>query len=81
VITIPTVLVLGAGASIEFGFPSGLELCHKVCAPDPSIGLTGPMATLISLGYDEKEVRDFARDLRLSGKLSWMHFWSIGPTI
>jgi len=31
VITTPTVLVLGAGASAPYGFPTALELKQKIC--------------------------------------------------
>ena len=27
----PTVLILGAGASINYGFPSGLQLKNEIC--------------------------------------------------
>ena len=30
-ITTPTVLILGAGASINYGFPSGLQLKAEIC--------------------------------------------------
>ncbi len=69
-ITKSTVFVLGAGASREFGYPSGLELCELLAAPDLSGGRTGPLATLVSCRYAEREVRAFAEALRLSGRLS-----------
>lgn len=56
--------------SQEFGYPSGIALVAEVAAPDLDGGLTGPLATLLSNGFDEAQVRTFATALRLSGKLS-----------
>ncbi len=65
-----TVFVLGAGASRAFGYPSGLELCELLAAPDLQGGRTGPLQTLLQSGYAEPDVRAFAEALRLSGRLS-----------
>ena len=66
----PTVVVLGAGASLEYGFPSGWELVHLLSIADQAGNLSGPMAQLLALGYPENDVRQFAQALRLSGRPS-----------
>lgn len=69
-ITTPTAIVLGAGASIEYGFPSGYQLVQRLAIDDRNGSLTGPCAQLIALGYSETKVRAFATALRKSGRQS-----------
>lgn len=65
----PTVLVLGAGASIEYGFPSGPALRREIVAalktptddPDSLFGL------LCQLRFRPDELREFAEKLEDSG--------------
>lgn len=40
-ITKPTVFVLGAGASVPYGFPTGADLAHLVCVDIQNVGLPG----------------------------------------
>ena len=71
----PTVLILGAGASKPFGFPTGYELIRDIC--------TGK-----SFGTSESQQKEFSRfqrDLRDSGQSSidtylenWPEFEAIG---
>jgi hypothetical protein len=58
-----TVLVLGAGASIPFGFPSGYELVQQVCASHFYMRLT-------KFGIPSGEANKFCNALRQSGKQS-----------
>ena len=57
-IKIPTVLVLGAGASTDYGYPTGPELRDRILK-----GLDHPGSTmhqqLESVGYDEDRARTF----------------------
>lgn len=67
-ITNDTVLILGAGASNPFGFPTGRELLKKVC----SIlrGGNGEFDILKNHGYDEDYIREFGDTLAKSGQTS-----------
>ena len=62
----PTVLVLGAGASQKYGFPSGTELKNQVVRT-----LSGEGSSLFErysgMGYNEQEVRRFRDALKQSG--------------
>jgi hypothetical protein len=74
-ITIPTALILGAGVSRPFDFPSGLTLCEKVIAN------TRPgNALLESVGYTSEEIQEFATALFYSGKTSVDAFLEYRPT-
>jgi hypothetical protein len=70
-IEIPTVLILGAGASIPFGFPSGKELkdkiCKVLCSPTRNTKLHQDYAMM---DIDEQIIVDFGKQLRYSGLLS-----------
>jgi len=64
-ITRPVVLVLGAGASADYGFPTGTELLRKICAT------TKPGNYLFNFLFDEMsfpepDIRDFATALEKS---------------
>lgn len=65
----PTVLILGAGASMHLGFPSGIGLRDEICA-----GLhipAGPLyEDLQKLGFSDENQRDFGNQLTKSGKES-----------
>jgi SIR2-like domain len=62
----PTTLVLGAGASVDYGFPTGAELVTKILngleSRDRGIALL-----LHGLGHDWPEVKAFAATLARSG--------------
>jgi hypothetical protein len=66
-ITLPTVLVLGAGASADYGFPLGRGLLLQVCR---SLGVrhkdVGLKKTLLDLGFARGEIGAFAAELRFS---------------
>jgi hypothetical protein len=57
-ITTPTVFILGAGASMPYGFPSGKTLVNKICE------LGAP--SLTRLGLSEWDYSTFTRVLRTS---------------
>lgn len=61
----PTVLILGAGASADYGFPSGrnllLQICHHLHTKDADLP-----KTLLDLGFAHHKIHSFAKDLRLS---------------
>jgi hypothetical protein len=68
-VTAPTVLVVGAGGSIPYGFPSGRDLTKEIIAllSDPgTIARQPPGLTLTRLGYPEKDIIKFATELQLS---------------
>jgi len=63
-IEIPTCLVLGAGASIPYGFPSGINLRNKILR---NFG-TSPWPKLLSeLGIEDKDlIKSFINDFNIS---------------
>ncbi len=63
-----TVLVLGAGASAPFGFPTGQGLKDQVC--DKTLQNSGTTQLLISFGFDGDIIRSFRKALINSGRLS-----------
>jgi len=63
-----TVLVLGAGASAPFGFPTGQGLKDLVC--DETLHHTGTIQLLNSLGFDKDKITRFSTALDNSGRLS-----------
>ena len=67
-IEIETVLVLGAGASVPFGFPTGQGLKARICSgsADVNIGLN----PLPSLGFDKDDIEKFRVALKKSGRSS-----------
>ncbi len=64
-ITTQTVLVLGAGVSIPYGFPSGGELINTVLE-----NLDGWRNIFCEHGIQEKLIGEFYQELRLSQQLS-----------
>lgn len=65
----PTVLILGAGASIPFGYPSGEGLKDEICSelknPSHPFGVE-----LQSHGFSEEQILEFRNNFFYSGKLS-----------
>lgn len=65
----PTVFVLGAGASIPYGYPSGEklreEICHELEDPSHSYG-----RMLQRQGYSPNEILEFRNNFFYSGKSS-----------
>ncbi len=62
----PTVLVLGAGASVPFGFPAGQSLKDKICSTE----FISQMGLMNLLGFDSKEFKKFSFELSRSGRPS-----------
>lgn len=72
-----TVLVLGAGASIPYGFPSGLQLLHQIAMPQSDYDgevHVGIRQMLRRLGHREDDVNAFEQAVRVSGLRSIDHF-------
>jgi hypothetical protein len=65
-ITTRTVFVLGAGASMPYGFPSGADLRHGICTLCDNPGSKFSLAAADVLGVSADEVRDFGVALRTS---------------
>ncbi|KKK77729.1 hypothetical protein LCGC14_2850660, partial [marine sediment metagenome] len=64
-IDIPTALILGAGASIPFGFPSGHGLYESICGPGTNRSLS--IRQLEPLDFGGDFVNGFLHNLSLSG--------------
>jgi len=63
-ITRPTVLVLGAGASVPYGFPTGRELLIQITDDlNPRSGDTGLRVTLRTLPFSDEYISEFREDL------------------
>src|SRR5258708_19497688 len=78
-ITRPTTLILGAGASAPFGFPTGYQLLNEVlsCAAYSSDGAS----PLLALDYGTGQIQAFWEALRASGKSSVDSFLEHRPTL
>jgi len=66
----PTALILGAGASMPYGFPSNLELMNKILdelKPDAFHKLS---RQIIDLGISPDVIEKFINSLSLAGRLS-----------
>jgi hypothetical protein len=69
----PTVLILGAGASMPFGFPSGNQLVQRVCALCQEIRFNSNRELLQAFavcGFDSDNVFEFGEALAKSGQVS-----------
>jgi hypothetical protein len=76
----PTVLVLGAGASMPYGFPSGKQLVveavegledGRTLTREEMAGEREPLRTILSkLGFGDREAREFRSALAMSGRQS-----------
>lgn len=64
-----TVLILGAGASIDYGYPSGRELTNTVKSFRPTKDIDS-YKKLYEVGFSEKVLQEFTNALRFSGQIS-----------
>lgn len=78
-ITKKTILILGAGASKPYGFPTGRELLYKVrTALEPNT--TSDLRTrLVDQGIDGKDIHDFYNELTYSDTSSVDEFLEYRP--
>lgn len=69
-ITTKTVLVLGAGASSDFGFPLGIGLLYEICRISEG---RGGWCQICEAGHDPKDLSAFLDGLRISewGSVDW----------
>jgi hypothetical protein len=74
----PTVLVLGAGASIDFGFPSGNRLVRRIIEVGKAAMGGKP---LLELGFTREQIDEFGEVLRQSGCLSVDEFLATRPDL
>lgn len=75
----PTVLILGAGASMPYGFPSGRDLMDGIISHlDPKHNSEMP-STLKKFGITDDTLKDFFRSLAYSGRLSVDEFLEHQP--
>jgi hypothetical protein len=77
-IKVPTVLILGAGASIPFGFPSGLQLKAEICKAIKKQHGEVFEDLKLSAG-NENRVQDFYDNLLLSSEMSIDAFLEHNP--
>lgn len=78
-ITKPTLFILGAGASIPYGFPSGAALRRQIC--EAAVGSEPPLAVALEkyFGVSWPEFIDFAESFKLSRTASIDSFLSRRP--
>lgn len=69
-ITIPTVLVLGAGASKPFGFPLGQDLLNEVVRDLHFKDPNGKVGELVKVGFDNPSIQSFRSALAYSAQPS-----------
>jgi hypothetical protein len=69
-IEIPTALILGAGASVPYGFPSNLELMNKILNELKPDALHKLSRQIIDLGISPDVIEEFINSLLMAGKLS-----------
>ena len=62
----PTVFVLGAGASYNFGYPLGKGLVEIILNNFDPKNLNNAIKLFMGLGFSENEIASFSKELRLS---------------
>lgn len=75
---VPTTLILGAGASLSFGFPSGEDL-HKDMCENLDKNPSEIRSRLNKLGYDDSQIKKFRDALYHSGTYSVDAFLESNP--
>lgn len=78
-ITRPTVLILGAGASMPFGFPSGAELVNHICSKLIGHVRSSINDAFLELGLDHGIFDKFVKALYYSGRTSIDAFLQHNP--
>ncbi|WP_047514029.1 hypothetical protein [Methylophilus sp. Q8] len=78
-ITKPTLFILGAGASIPYGFPSGWELRNKICEAAQGIDAPIVLSLNTAIGVPCEDIIDFARRFKQSRLISIDTFLSKRP--
>ena len=73
----PIVLILGAGASVEYGFPSGRGLTREVC----KLAAGAPFNAVLNAGFKEDRIRAFQSELTLSDQPSVDAFFPTTTTV
>lgn len=79
-VTESTVLVVGAGASIPYGYPSGVNLVTQIVnelANNPQVSDLGQKVATLRFGYDD--LMKFANELKYSGLYSVDAFLGTRP--
>jgi len=66
----PTTLILGAGASAPFRFPTGYQLLQQVLSLTHPSSLSNQMQNFAPLGHKQNEIIQFYNELLRSGKQS-----------
>jgi len=67
-ITKPTLFILGAGASIPYGFPSGAKLREQICSVAQSQAIFPNISAVSNFtGVTYADLKDFAKCFMLSG--------------
>lgn len=75
----PTVLILGAGASMPYGFPSNLDLMNKILIELKPNALHKLSRQIIDLGISPDFIEKFINSLSMAGKLSVDEFLEHNP--
>ena len=78
-ITVPTTLILGAGASVPFGFPTGFTLLQKVLMLTHPESLVNGIRNFAFLKCEQKEIVRFHDELLKSGQESVDSFLEFRP--
>ncbi len=76
-----TVLILGAGASAEYGFPVGYRLCENICRGGCGAPPLPPHQEKIFRQDADRLFQDFRTQLRQSGQLSVDAFLETRPDL
>jgi len=66
----PTVLILGASASMPYGFPSGEELMQEILEKIRPNSAKELFRVLLKFGFKPKDIDDFYNGLKHSQKFS-----------
>ena len=80
-ITLPTVLILGAGASAPYGFPLGRDLLFKICDQSASTSRTFLKRIYELTPANENDIREFGDSLRDSMAPSVDRFLESNPDL
>lgn len=78
-ITEPTVLILGAGASMHLGFPSGVDLKDLICGELHKGASSNLVKDLNRYGFSEEMQQEFGAALTKSGRRSVDRFLEHRP--